>query len=432
MSRALAFIDDALSRHGRPQGPDTVVVPCSQAELAAEAGRSAGTIAYYLNQLAGVVRREPDGLVVDLVTLAAARQRCLEERRPRTAEVARQLAASFGSGPEVPIRLVDGAGRPPRLRTVAAALGLSPSTAQRHLDALIAAGRLRRQANALLLWPEGSEPAVVTPPPATVPGPVADAHGLIGSSLLRVAQELEQLAKTLLSGSAGGTEVPRTSRARLALVSDETRGFAAHGPFRGSKELDREASPSLTEDPSRAPVRGSGFADQQTPTTTRTTLRTDRDGIERSVAPLVALCDRLRLPVSLNDEGRRWLALYREDELNRGVEEVLRQLRGQGPEISRPLGLLVAKAKRGEEDFFAAPPLPPVAALPQLAPEAEAEDAEAMEAVAAMAAPELEALDAEIRASVRRPRLLEAAEADPKVWDGYRQRAWRARQRKEA
>ena len=428
MSRALAFLDDALSRHGRPQGPDSVVVPCSQAELAAEAGRSAGTIAYYLNQLAGIVRREPDGLVVDLAALATARQRPLEQRRPRTAEVARQLVASFGTGDEVPIRLVEDDGRPPRLRTIAAALGLSPSTAQRHLDALVANGRLRRQMGSLLLWPEGTEPeAAPGPPPRTAPGVAEDAHVLIGSTLLRVAQDLERLATTLLASTTAGS-VPRVSRAPLALVSGETRGFAARGSFEGSNQLERKTSPSL-EDPTRAPVRGSGFADQPTPVTSRTTALTDRAGIERCVAPLVALCNQLRLPVSLNDEGRRWLALYTEDELARGVEEVVRQLRGQGPAISRPLGLLVAKAKRGDEDFFAAPPPAPVSVVRQPVPET---DVEAAAAVANMGPQELEALDAEIRASVPTPRLLQAAEADPKVWDAYRHHAWRAREPREA
>jgi AraC-like DNA-binding protein len=425
VSSALAFLDGAIARHGRPLGPDRVLIPRSQADLAAEAGRSAGTVAYYVGQLGGVVSREPNGLVVDVAALSAARQRARTPHSPRNDDVARELAAAFGDESEVPARLRDVDGRPPTLRSMATALGLSPSTTQRHLGHLLSSGRLQREGRWLLLWPLGAPPPQTATSTALEPAQVT---ALLAESLVRVAQELQQLAGHLVAGDGSTVpDGPRTARAHLALVPAGFRGVASRGSCFGVEEEERKLSPYLEDRDLRAEVRGPGLRDG---TTQRSVQLSDRPTIEHAIQPLVALCERLRLPVALNAEGRRWLGLYSAEELRRGAEEISRHLQGPGPAITRPLGLLVAKAKRGEEEFFSPPPSPAPPPPRPVLDEAgtPAADEEAVTAVAAMTADELAALDEQICASgVLKGRFLRTAQGDPAVWDMYRQRAWRRR-----
>ncbi|HEV2809448.1 MAG TPA: hypothetical protein VGV93_03500, partial [Acidimicrobiales bacterium] len=68
--RAIAFLADAVARHGRRLDDIRTEIPLSQAELARQHDCSAGTVAYYL-QRAGdiVISRRRQGLVVDRTAL---------------------------------------------------------------------------------------------------------------------------------------------------------------------------------------------------------------------------------------------------------------------------------------------------------------------------------------------------------------------------
>ena len=71
--RAIAFLADAVARHGRRLDDVRIEIPLSQAELARQHDCSAGTVAYYL-QRAGdiVISRRRQGLVVDRTALESA------------------------------------------------------------------------------------------------------------------------------------------------------------------------------------------------------------------------------------------------------------------------------------------------------------------------------------------------------------------------
>ncbi|MFP5376002.1 MAG: hypothetical protein ACLGIO_04355 [Acidimicrobiia bacterium] len=97
-------------------------------------------------------------------------------------------------------------------------------------------------------------------------------------------------------------------------------------------------------------------------------LPTD-DQVDEALAPLVAYARRCSppLPSALDGRGRRALAAYGPAELAAGVAEVLARLRA-GQRIASPLGLLVALARDGAAEFFAAPapaPAPTPAAEPE-------------------------------------------------------------------
>jgi hypothetical protein len=66
---AVAFIRSAVERHGLVLEGQLVLVPCSQAALATEAGLSRGTVAAHVRQLGPVVSTTRDGLVVDVAAL---------------------------------------------------------------------------------------------------------------------------------------------------------------------------------------------------------------------------------------------------------------------------------------------------------------------------------------------------------------------------
>ena len=71
--RAIAFLADAVARHGRRLDDIRIEIPLSQAELARQHECSAGTVAYYL-QRAGdiVISRRRQGVVVDRTALESA------------------------------------------------------------------------------------------------------------------------------------------------------------------------------------------------------------------------------------------------------------------------------------------------------------------------------------------------------------------------
>jgi len=434
--RAIAFLDDAVTTHGEPPVDGQVLIPYSQAALAVAADRSAGTVAWYLRQAGDVVRCIDGGLVIDVEALDRARARIDGERRPRSADVARALMEHWGpddADRDELVPLADEDGRPPRVRDMAAALGLSPSTTQRHLEILEHQGRLHRRGGQMLvsIRPRSAVEDTVAPTGT------ASSTTLLAAGLADVAVRLSALASELLATTASEhgrelMELPRVVPAQLADRPAVVPGVAGRGslPF-GSNPERQELPDFLKTREGTEHTRGSHLMDDNE---RADVVRCDRAGIERALEPLHTLCRRTNLPHALDETGRQWLSRYTEDELRRGAAEVVRRVTQghtlRGKAIGFPLGLLVSKAKTGDDDFFAGPPPPPVATVEKADPGTD--DPEAAAAVSAMGPAELEVLDDEIRASVRSPRLLRAAEANPNLWEAYRRSAWRAGQAKEA
>ena len=137
------------------------------------------------------------------------------------------------------------------------------------------------------------------------------------------------------------------------------------------------------------------------------------------------------MPHLVDEEGRRWLSLYSAEELARGAAEVLRLLNNEGT-LRSPLGLLVAKAKRGDESFFAEPATVAPKQADWLVVEEEGQeelfvDEEAAHAVAAMEPEELAQLDDAVRRRLRLARLWESVSADPAQLALHRCRTMRER-----
>ncbi len=447
MSRALAFVEDVASRHGEDLGNGLVRVRRSQASLATEAACSAGTIAYYLRQAGTIVVRRDDGLVIDREALNAAQGDELARRRRRATEVGDALSQRWGQarlGDDSTVELVGPDGRSPSLRDMADSLDLSPSATQRHLEALERQGRLLRHGRRLYL----AEPApggrgqgphdanALTP---TSPSPVdGDALNRLvngfGAALLQFGQQLVDLAQASAAvGHSGdtprsdGAQGPRDLDAQLADSRDGSAGLAEtvpYPPFEKDKKSFFLREAAKHGDETRG-VRG------QAPITERAERLSSQQDVTQAIAPLVAACQRQSLPHLVDEEGRRWLALYNPEELARAVAEVLRLLNNEGA-LRSPLGLLVAKAKRGDESFFAepasvAPKRPDWLVLEEELQEELFVDEEAAQAVGAMGPEELAQLDDAVRRRLRVARLWEFVSGNPAQLATHRCRTVRER-----
>lgn len=423
MSAALAWIDHALDTHGEVLPDGRVCVRRSQAVLAEEAGCSAGTIAYYLRVLGDAVSvSRSEGLVVDRVALAgAAGVDELARRRGRAGEVAELLAQRWAGPADAGGRreLLDDHGRCPSVRDIATALGFNPSTVQRHLDTLGREGRLRRQGRHLYLLAEPTSAveeedvprAARTGPPAALAQPVdpgvLDLLATTAAGLVRVAEELATLGRGLLQLAAGtaatptGTDgdIPRPVGAPAAEIRECAPTLADLVSAGSSRKTERGFLP--------VSVPPTAFAEDRehhqgirgitsTPTSARRPRNTGRstpDEIASALVPLRRACEGLSLPSAVDERGRQWLSLYSPDELERGVTQVLRQLKS-GAALAAPLGLLVSKAKSGNDDFFAPAPAASAVMAPPLPHESPSDpDPEAVDALAAMSAEELDLLD---------------------------------------
>ena len=425
MSAALAWIDHALDTHGEVLPDGRMQVRRSQAALAEEAGCSAGTIAYYLRVLGDAVSvSRRDGLVVDRVALGGAGDVDeLARRRGRAAEVAELLAQRWAGPADAGGRreLVDGHGRCPSVRDIAAALGLNPSTVQRHLDTLGREGRLLRRGRHLYLlgeptsmiedenFPRAAPATPIAAPARPLDPSVLDLLATTAAGLVRVAEELATLGRGLLELAAGeaatptGTNasIPRPIGAPVAEIRDCAPTLADPVSSLGSRKIERGFLPVSVAPTSVAGDRENcqgprGITTAPTSATPwRTTRQSTPDGIASALLPLQRACERLSLPSAVDERGRQWLSLYSPEELQRGVTQILRQL-DSGAALATPLGLLISKAKSGNDDFFAPPA--PAAMTPPLAQEPPSElDLEAAEALAVMSAEELDRLDEAVR-----------------------------------
>ena len=123
--------------------------------------------------------------------------------------------------------------------------------------------------------------------------------------------------------------------------------------------------------------------------------------------------------------------MFSAEELERGVTQILRQLQ-RGARLGAPMGLLVAKAKAGDDAFFAPPP-PGPSSRPALTEEdgpPDAVDTVAAEAIGAMSAAELGNLDEVVRARLRavfgaRSRSIEGVMGNEQGLAHWRATVWR-------
>ena len=434
MSAALAWLDQTLDTHGEELADGRVRVRRSQAALAEEAGCSAGTISYYLRVLGHAVSvTRGDGLVVDPRALGRIDgfDELARRRRRRGEDVAEVLAKRWGRAADTAgcIELVDGDGRAPTVRLMADALGLNPSTTQRHLDALNRDGRLFRRGRRLYLCPPGQRPAGSVGDDAVAPavpgagaahskhGPDPELLALLANAagaLVRVAGDLAALGRDLLEFTADSVAAgappangdPRLARAQIAGIRDCAPLFADAVPSEGPRKTDRGFLPSFlprTAEHLRDDVRGSRGEDApEAASLPRISPASTAEEVTTALAPLQRACERLALPSVVDQRGRRWLSRYSSVELERGVTQVLRQLEG-GAALATPMGLLVSKAKAGEDDFFAPAPLAP-GATPWSEPataEPEPVDAEAVAAISGMGPEQLAQLDEAVRARLQ-------------------------------
>ena len=429
MSAARAWIGQALDAHGEGLADGRIRVPRSQAALAEEAGCSAGTIAYYLRVLGDAVSASRrDGLLVDPRLLCDGGDE-LARRRRRAAEVAEVLISTWGHATDTAGRaeLADDDGRPPTVRQMAAALGLNPSTTQRHLDSLSREGRLVRHGRRLYLQAE-AQPQSVRPVdgeeritgvsrggPAPLDPQLLALLADTASALVRAAGDLAAVGRGVLdlvtraAANPVGADAssPRTMRAPFAEYRDCASDVADVDPFEGSKEVDRSFLPtSELPRPSarnRDPVAGLAEPPGSSPAApARITARSGAEDVARALLPLQRACERLSLPSVVDEKGRRWLSMFSAEELERGVTQILRQLQS-GARLGAPMGLLVAKAKAGDDAFFAAPS-PGPSARPTLTEEdgpADVVDPAAAATIATMSPAELGHLDEAVRARLR-------------------------------
>ncbi len=429
-SAAQAWLGEALRHHGEALDDGRMRIRRSQAALARDAECSAGTIAYYLHDLGDEVSFSRDEGVVVANSTAAGETDELAHKRCRSGQVAQALDQAFGRAPERGwAQLADPAGRAPTIRQMAIAVGLSPSTLQRHVDRLLATDQLRRRGRYLSLrvgpddTPQPHEPPHDHQGPETrpvwtgaSPGPQLVDLSLVVSlatALVGVARDLARLGEGLLASLGQSEAAPReaaTARAqdrgnpRYDCAPTAGNRDCAHSvadPF-SSKGIEKtEDLLSSTPGDPRTGARSTQLSrgtDAPRATTARTAVLSSAEDIATALAPLRRCCERLTLPTVVDEEGRRWLALYSPAELARAVTQVTRMAEANQQRLRSPMGLLVQRAKQGEEALFEpAPERPqPVTAVPEQP--APLVDAEAARAIAAMADDELARLDAQVQA----------------------------------
>ena len=429
MSAALAWLDQTLDTHGEVLADGRVRVRHSQATLAEEAGCSAGTISYYLRVLGHAVSvSRRDGLVIDPAALDRDYRvdEVARRRRRRSEEVVEVLAKRWGRAADSAgrIELLDGDDRTPTVRLMAAALGLNPSTTQRHLDALNREGRLLRRGRRLYLCAPGPGPAgSVGDDPATKAAPAAGAPyaghrhdpellallATTAGALARVAEDLASLGRDLLDiagrnaavGSAAANSAPRLARAQIAEIRDCAPRIAGAVPSEDPRKTDRgflSSSSPRTAEQLRDDVRGVRGETAEPAVLRRIGTCSTAAEIDVALSPLQRTCERMALPSVVDQRGQRWLSRYSPAELERGVTQVLRQLE-HGAALAAPMGLLVSKAKAGEDGFFAPAPtdLNPACWPEPILPEPEQVDTEAAAAISGMEPEELAELDDAVR-----------------------------------
>jgi DNA-binding IclR family transcriptional regulator len=420
--RAVLWLEEVIASHGTTDGPGRVRIPLSQAALARATARSAGTITYYVRCLGSLIERRDGALIVDIAALADRRA----NRQRRRVEVADQLTRRYGQATAdgSSIELVDGDG-PPTVREMARGIGLAPSSLQRHLHALQSDGHAARDGRHLTLGPDltlASEAPENAAPSAAVSDIVAGLSAAV-ASLAQTARQLTELASQLLDlaeSETGLANICAPKFAREDHLRAEVRDFARGERTQTSsdQEKERKLSVFLEDDPRNLAREDSPeFAGSLS-----------REQLDAALVPLHEACKRYgNKPGFLDENGRRYLSRLPEDQLRAGVNQIIRKLKANTA-IDRPFGLLVARAKAGDVEFFAPPPTPPPPSSDQATTEPEpaetATDPAADDAIAALSAAELEALDAEIEASLS-PATLARLRERPAQLARLRRAAWR-------
>jgi hypothetical protein len=382
VNRPIAFLADAVARHGRPLDDVHVEIPFSQAELARHYRCSAGTVAYYLHHAGEVVvSRRRKRLIVDCRALEAAAVR------------------------------PGGRGGDCRAHPVG----------DHHLRVV----------------PDHSPtPTPSQEGPALNGDQVVEIIATLASCLTEMSRQLADAGQKLLAVVAAAqpadsaTKPESDPRPEPANPADLADGFS----FVSRKEEELPSYQSRTsreirEDHQvRSPVTGGGDP-----------LPYQR--VDELVEPLRALARRTGRPDTLDDNGRAVLAQLSEEQLRQGVIQAQRE--ATDPNVRRPVGVLVHRALTGHSEFFAAPPPPQPrqSAMADEAPhsvEEPPEDAEAAAAVAALEAQEgqgheLAVLDEEVTAWLSGNRAALIAWRNANTAEArriQRQRAWRRLQQR--
>jgi DNA-binding transcriptional regulator YhcF (GntR family) len=413
--RAVLWLEEVVASHGTIEECGRVRIPLSQAALARTTARSAGTVSYYMRCLGPLIERRDGALIVDIAALAERRA----TRRRRRVEVADHLIRRFGQATAdgSALELVDG-DDPPTVREMAQDLGLAPSSVQRHLRSLQGDGRAARQGRRLTLASEATENVVSSPVAVDV---VAGLSAAV-ASLAETARQLADLAQQLLALTQSEAQPANICAPQFAREDDlraEVRGFASEEETQTSSDQEKERKLSVfSEKSSRKFAREDSRDFAETPS---------REQLDVLLAPLHEACKRYgNKPGFLDENGRRYLSRLREDQLRAGVDQVIRKLKANVA-IDRPFGLLVARAKAGDLEFFTPPPTPPPPeAAPEPNPTVAADDPLDDDAIAALSPAELEDLDAEIAAGLS-PAIVERVQARPAQLARLRRLAWRRR-----
>jgi hypothetical protein len=298
VNRPIAFLADAVARHGRPLDDVHVEIPFSQAELARHYRCSAGTVAYYLRHAGEVVvSRRRKRLIVDCRALEAAAVR------------------------------PGGRGGDCRAHPVG----------DRHLR----------------VAPDPSPAPTPSPDAPALDGDqVVEIIATLASCLTEMSRQLADAGQKLLAVVAAAQSAdsatkpesdPRSNPANPANLAD---GFS----FVSRKEEElpsyqsRESREIREDHQVRSPVMGGGDP-----------LPYQR--VDELVEPLRALARRTGRPDTLDDNGRSVLAKLSEEQLRQGVLQAQRE--ASDPTIRKPLGLLVHRALSGHIEFFASTPPQP-------------------------------------------------------------------------
>jgi hypothetical protein len=243
------------------------------------------------------------------------------------------------------------------------------------------------------------------------------------ASLAETTRQLTELASQLLDlaqSKSGPVNICAPKFAREDHLRAEVRDFAREDRTQASTDQEKERKLSVfLEDDSRNLAREHSreFAGLLS-----------REQLDALLVPLHEACKRYgNKPGFLDENGRRYLSRLTEDQLGAGVNQVIRKLKANTA-IDRPFGLLVARARAGDIEFFTPSPTPPPPSSDQATTEPEvaeaAADPAADDAIAALSPAELKALDAEIAASLS-PATLARLRDRPAQLARLRRVAWR-------
>lgn len=307
MSAARDFIELAMAECGASISKDIVLIPFSQAELARKFGLSRGTVAKYLLQLNGAVRRVPgDGIYVNEPVLnhvfTAASQ---PPPAPR---------------PVNPVGLVLEA-MTEALATLSALLAPDDNDGEGGAQWRANGAQLPKCAPCAPAEGRANGAHNSDPTPEKPPGDRHNPHPTVSASPSAFAR----------LGGVGGVGSSQATYLPTAPPAVRAFGGAQNGAHFGQEAL--AAAEMIT-------TRGERLAD-------------DAD-IESALAPVITASLRCSppLPSRVDAKGRHWLSLYSRAELDALAGEALAKIRA-GELTRSATAWMVAMARRGEEVYFA-------------------------------------------------------------------------------